>query len=86
MTNKPASNKPVHKIRDGAIEVSVWKNEGEKGPWYSVTHRRSYKQGEEWKDSDSYGEGDLLPLAKLLDLAHTWILTQQQTHRAQQAA
>jgi len=84
MTNKPSS-KPIHKIRDGTIEVSIWKNEGEKGPWYSVSPRRSYKQGEEWKESDSYGQDDLLPLAKLLDLAHTWILTQQQ-QRSQQAA
>jgi hypothetical protein len=30
------TNKPVHKLRDGAIEVSIWKNEGEKGPRYSV--------------------------------------------------
>ncbi len=55
MSNKPSS-KPIHKIRDGTIEVSIWKNEGANGPWYSVNHRRSYKQGEEWKESDSYGQ------------------------------
>jgi hypothetical protein len=70
--------KPAHTLRDGAIEVAIWRNDGEKGSWYSVTHRRSYKVGEEWKDSDSYGTDDLLHLAKLLDLAHTWILSQQQ--------
>jgi hypothetical protein len=78
-------SKPVHKIRDGAIEVSIWKNDGEKGPWFSVSHRRSYKQGDEWKESDSYGEDDLLPLAKLIDLAHTWILGQQQKPQKQVA-
>jgi hypothetical protein len=77
--------KPVHKLRSGAIEVSVWKNEGKNGTWYSVTHRRSYKQGDNWKDSDRYGEDDLLPLAKLLDLAHTWIISQP-PGRKQQAA
>ena len=76
------SNKPVHKLRDGAIEISIWKNEGEKGPWYSVTHRRSYKQGDAWKEADSYAADDLLRLIKLLDLAHTWTLTNplQQSH------
>jgi hypothetical protein len=72
MSDTPTTDKarkPAHKLRDGAIEVAVWRNEGEKGPWFSVTHRRSYKQGEEWKDSDSYGQDDLLVLAKLLDLA-----------------
>ena len=86
MSDTPApSKKPVHKLRDGAIEVAIWKNDGEKGPWYNVTHSRSYKQGDEWKESDSYGQDDLLVLAKLLDLAHTWILSQQQ-QQAQQAA
>jgi hypothetical protein len=32
----------------------------------------------EWKESDSYGADDLLRLNKLLDMAHTWILAQQQ--------
>jgi hypothetical protein len=83
MSTKP--NKPVHELRDGAIKVTIWRNEGEKGPWFSVNHRRSFKQGDEWKETDSYGQDDLLPLAKLLDLAHTWILGQQQ-QRSQQAA
>jgi hypothetical protein len=78
--------KPVHKLRDGAIELAIWKNDGEKGPWYSVTHRRNYKQNDEWKESDSYGQDDLLTLAKLLDLAHTWILVHQPQQRAQKQA
>jgi hypothetical protein len=80
------TNKPVHKLRDGAIEVSIWRNDGEKGPWYSVSHRRSYKQGEEWKESDSYGADDLLTLSKLLDLAHTWTLQNPLPKPQQQAA
>jgi hypothetical protein len=88
MSDKSKSEKPqkpVHTLRDGAIEVAIWRNEGDKGPFFSVTHRRSYKQGDQWKESDNYGQDDLLGLAKLLDLAHTWILTQQQP-RTQQAA
>jgi hypothetical protein len=77
-----ASKKPAHKIRSGAITVTIWQNESEKGPWYSVTPSRSYKQGEEWKESDSYGFDDLMTLAKLLDLAHTWVLTQQAERKA----
>jgi hypothetical protein len=79
------AQKPVHKIRDGAIEVAMWRNERDDGPWYSVTHRRSYKKGDRWQDADSYAQGDLLTLAKLLDLAHTWILVHQPQQRAQKA-
>ena len=70
------NEKPAHKIRKGAIEVAIWRREGEKGPFYNVTMSRSYKQGEEWKHADSFGADDLLLLAKLLDQAHSWIISQ----------
>jgi len=85
-TKADKARKPVHVVKDGAIEVAVWKNDGDKGPFYTVTHRRSYKKGDEWKESDSYGKDDLLVLAKLLDLAHTYILLHEPQTRAKQAA
>jgi hypothetical protein len=80
--NVKTASKPVHKIRSGAIEVAIWRNESEKGPWFSVTMSRSYKKDEAWKQADSYGTDDLLLLAKLLDLAHTWILLHEPQGRA----
>ena len=74
--------KPAHKLRSGALTVTIWKNESDKGPWYSATPSRSFKQGEVWKESDSYGFDDLLALAKLLDQAHTWIQEKQAEKRA----
>ena len=71
-------SKPAHKIRDGVRQITIWRNSGEKGSWYSVTTSRSYKQGDDWKESDSLNFDDLLGMAKLLDLAHTWIMHQQQ--------
>jgi len=72
-------SKPAHKIRNGVLQVTIWRNSGEKGSWYSVTSSRSYKQGEEtWKETDGLNSDDLLPMAKLLDLAHTWVMHQQQ--------
>jgi hypothetical protein len=68
------NEKPVHKIRAGAIEVAVWRREGENGAFYSVSMNRSYKQGEEWKQADSYGVDDCLLLSKLLDQAHSWMI------------
>ena len=72
-------SKPAHKIRNGVLQVTIWRNNGEKGPWYSVIPTRSYKQGDDmWKETDSLGSEDLLAMAKLLDLADTWIMHQQQ--------
>lgn len=65
---------PAHKFRNRALSVTIWKNDSDKGPWYSVTPSRSYKQGDQWQESDNFGEDDLLPLAKLLDEAYGWIV------------
>jgi hypothetical protein len=73
------SNTPAHKIRRGVLQVTIWRNTSDKGTWYSVIPSRSYKNGDDmWKESDSLGFDDLLPMAKLLDLADTWIMHQQQ--------
>jgi hypothetical protein len=69
--------KPAHKIRDGALSVTIWRNDGDKGPFYSITPSRSYKQGEEWRESDSLNADDCLAMAELLREAHAWIRMQR---------
>ena len=70
---------PAHKIRISNLQATIWRNVSDKGTWYSVNPARSYKQGDEtWKETDSLGFDDLLTMGKLLDLAHTWIMHQQQ--------
>ena len=72
-------SKPAHKIRSGVLQVTIWRNHGEKGNWYSVNPSRGYKVGDDaWKESDSLGFDDLLTMGKLLDQAHSWIILQQQ--------
>lgn len=73
--------KPAHKIRHRALAVTIWKNESDKGVFYSVTPSRSYKQGETWKETDRFDCDDLLPLAKLLDQAHSWIVNAEQVEK-----
>ena len=74
MTEK---NKPAHKIRSGSgLTVTIWKNDSDNGPSYAVTPTRSYKQSEEWKETNSYHQQDLLELAEMLREARAWIRTQ----------
>lgn len=73
--------KPARKIQHRGIAVTIWKNSGDKGAWYSVTLSRRYKQGNEWKDSSSYDEDDLLLLNELLAEAHGWIRSAVQANR-----
>lgn len=71
-------SQPAHKIRDGVLQVTIWRNLTEKGTFYNVTPSRSFKKGDDtWKQTESLGADDLLPMAKLFDQAHTWIVAQQ---------
>jgi hypothetical protein len=66
--------RPAHTIRYGRLKATIWRQESDKGPWYSVVLTRTYRdQGGNWQSSGSFGRDDLLPLAKLADQAHSWI-------------
>ena len=71
--------KPTHEVRLGHIKAAVWKNETEAGAVrYNVTFSRIYKDGDNWKSTDSFGRDDLLLLGKVASEAHSWIFTQGQ--------
>ena len=67
---------PAQEIRMGAIRATIWENQTTTGIRFNVTVSRLYKDGEEWKQTDSFGRDDLQLLAKVFDLAHTWIFQQ----------
>src|SRR5438132_1139983 len=73
-----AKQRPVHEVRLGRIRAAIWANQGDNGTWYNVTLSRNYKDGDEWKSSASFGRDELLTLAKVADLANTWIHDQSQ--------
>jgi hypothetical protein len=77
MTTTNAPNRPVNEIRYGYVKVLVWANDTSNGTRHNVTVARIYKDGDEWKETSSFGRDDLLPLAKALDQAHTWIYEQK---------
>jgi hypothetical protein len=45
------STQPAHKIRTGTLQVTIWRNHGEKGTWYSVNPSRGYKADEGWRET-----------------------------------
>lgn len=73
------SKKPVHEIRLGRIKAAIWENETENGSRHNVSLSRLYKDdSDNWKDSGSFGRDDLPLVAKVADMAHTWIFQQKQ--------
>lgn len=74
---EPAKQRPAHEIRLGRIKATIWANQNDNGTWYNVTLSRSYKDGDEWKSSSSFGRDELLTVAKIADLANGWIFQAQ---------
>ena len=72
-TNGKSAKRPVHEVRLGKIKAAIWANDTENGVRHNVTLTRLYKDGETWKDSTTFGRDDLPLVAKVADMAHTWI-------------
>lgn len=76
MAQQKTKAKPVHEIRLGRIRAAIWENETQNGTRHNVTVSRLYKDGDDWKDSSSFGRDDLPLVGKVLDRAHSWIFAQ----------
>lgn len=69
-------DKPAQQIQLGSIKAAIWKNDTENGVRFNTTFARLYKDGDDWKSTDSFGRDELLLLAKVADQAHAWICGQ----------
>lgn len=83
--NGKAKTLPVHKIRCGSTTATIWENEGENGPWLNTTVVRSYRpeDSEEYQETNSYVDSQLLELEAVARLAHAWTIERQSELRAQ---
>ena len=72
------NRKPIHEIRMGRIKAAIWQNETDNIVRYNVTFGRLYKDGNDWRQTESFGRDDLPVLSKVADQAHTFIFQKQQ--------
>ena len=72
-------NGPAHKVQDGVLKVTIWRNTSTEGKtYYTFNPTRSYRSGDDtWKESDQLNADDLLPMAELLREAYTWVKNQK---------
>jgi len=62
---------PVETIRDGAIKMSIWRNEGQDGPFFSTSVNRTYRDDEgQLRDTNSFTGADLLKVSELARQAY----------------
>ena len=73
---KASRNQPVHEIRIGAIKAVIWANRvSNNGTMHNVVPVRIYRDDAgEWHETHSLGRDDLLVAAKVMDMAHSWIV------------
>ena len=74
---------PVAEVRTGRVKAAIWKNGTAGRTRHNVTFSRLYKDGEQWKTTQSFGSNDLLVLAKVADRAHSRIFELQQEDEPQ---
>ena len=70
------NNKPANTLRCGNIKATIWENTSEKGPFFSTTFSRPFKdQSGAWRDGTSFGLNDLEALVIVACEAKEWIST-----------
>ena len=73
-----ANNKqPTHTLRCGNIKATIWQNVSEKGPFFSTTFSRPFKDHTgTWRNASSFGLHDLEALMNVAFKAKEWISAQ----------
>jgi hypothetical protein len=76
--------RPVATFKQGGVEVSVWKNQTEKGDMFNTTIRNSYKEDKsgEWKETTSFSPTDLAVVSQLTSQAFQEIVQLKSQRRA----
>jgi hypothetical protein len=94
----PAKDRPVKVCRIKNIRANIWANRLESGGIiYNTTIDRLWREEDQvdagglvlkegqWQHSESFGKDDLLLVAKVADLAHTWIYRRIQDDRREES-
>lgn len=68
------SNAPIHRIRIGAVSGSVFLNTTKDGTQFpSAVISRSYKDGDAFRESNSYGAKHLAQLVDVVANLRAWL-------------
>lgn len=72
-----SNNRPAHEIKLANIRATIWSNQNDRGDrWFSVSIIRTYRDGDQWKDANSFGRDDLPLVSKVGEMAYAWIWKQ----------
>lgn len=87
MARQPAQNQPIETLRDGRLKATLWENQGENGPYHTVTLAKVYegKDGQ-LQETSSFSAGELLRVAELARESHGLIRDLRRDHALDRGA
>lgn len=77
-------NRPVYtRWFTGNVFLRVWKNEGERGPYYNLTVVKKWKKADaakndSWQETDSFTENESLVAAEAFRHGWSWVESQKE--------
>jgi hypothetical protein len=79
MAANNSSKRPATTLRCGKIKATIWQHVSERGPVFSTTFSRSFKdQSREWRHGTSFGLNDLAALLTVAREAKEWMAAHAQ--------
>ena len=76
MATSTSSKRPATTLRCGNIKATIWQNVSERGPFFTTTFSRPFKdQSDIWRNGTSFGLNDLQALMNVTFEAKEWIAT-----------
>jgi len=79
------SKGPFEVLRDGFLKATIWKNEGEKGPYFTATFAKIYDKDGKPVDGQNFTGSDLLRVSELAREAYSVIKEQRAALSREQA-
>lgn len=80
------SKQLVHEIRFGLIKGEIYLAHTANGDRYDVSFVRLFRNGDKWQESTRFGRDDLPLVAKIADMAHSWIYLKSQKRTGAEVA
>lgn len=75
-------NKPAATIRHGNLKLTLWRNDGDHGPWYVADLVRTFKDESGFHETTKVPADDLLRVAFLAQQAYSRVLELKAEERA----
>ena len=81
------SSKPIETFRHFGISASVFENQGQKGPYFSVAVQKRFKPEDgDWKNTTNFRRDELPVLQELVRQAYAFILEKESQGSGESAA